>query len=128
MIAGPGGTQAQIERIRGDLGLDRPLGSQYLAFLRDLFRGDLGPSLAFGRPVTAVIAPRIGPTLALMATSLGLTVVVAVPAGLVAAVRPLGVASQAIMAATLIPSIPLALLYNSFLDRFIKGFTGGAFR
>jgi multiple sugar transport system permease protein len=35
---------------------------------------------------------------------------------------------QAIMAATLIPSIPLALLYNSFLDRFIKGFTGGAFR
>jgi multiple sugar transport system permease protein len=35
---------------------------------------------------------------------------------------------QAIMAATLIPAIPLALLYNSFLDRFIKGFTGGAFR
>jgi multiple sugar transport system permease protein len=35
---------------------------------------------------------------------------------------------QSIMAAVLIPSIPLALLYNSFLDRFIKGFTGGAFR
>jgi multiple sugar transport system permease protein len=35
---------------------------------------------------------------------------------------------QSLMAATLIPSIPLALLYNSFLDRFIKGFTGGAFR
>jgi multiple sugar transport system permease protein len=35
---------------------------------------------------------------------------------------------QAIMAATLIPAIPLALLYNAFLDRFIKGFTGGAFR
>jgi multiple sugar transport system permease protein len=35
---------------------------------------------------------------------------------------------QAIMAACLIPSVPLALLYNSFLDRFIKGFTGGAFR
>jgi multiple sugar transport system permease protein len=34
----------------------------------------------------------------------------------------------AIMAATLIPSIPLALLYNAFLDRFIAGFTGGAFR
>jgi multiple sugar transport system permease protein len=33
-----------------------------------------------------------------------------------------------IMAATLIPSIPLALLYNVFLDRFIAGFTGGAFR
>jgi multiple sugar transport system permease protein len=35
---------------------------------------------------------------------------------------------QSLMAATLIPAIPLALLYNSFLDRFIKGFTGGAFR
>jgi multiple sugar transport system permease protein len=35
---------------------------------------------------------------------------------------------QALMAATIIPSIPLALLYNVFLDRFIAGFTGGAFR
>jgi multiple sugar transport system permease protein len=34
----------------------------------------------------------------------------------------------ALMAATLIPAIPLALLYNVFLDRFIAGFTGGAFR
>jgi multiple sugar transport system permease protein len=34
----------------------------------------------------------------------------------------------ALMAATLIPAIPLALLYNTFLDRFIAGFTGGAFR
>jgi multiple sugar transport system permease protein len=34
----------------------------------------------------------------------------------------------ALMASTLIPSIPLALLYNAFLDRFIAGFTGGAFR
>ena len=33
-----------------------------------------------------------------------------------------------IMAAILIPSIPLALLYNAFLNRFIAGFTGGAFR
>ena len=35
---------------------------------------------------------------------------------------------QALMAATLIPSIPLAILYNLFLDRFITGLTGGAFR
>jgi multiple sugar transport system permease protein len=35
---------------------------------------------------------------------------------------------QGLMAATLIPSIPLAILYNLFLDRFIAGFTGGAFR
>ena len=35
---------------------------------------------------------------------------------------------QGLMAATLLPCIPLALLYNAFLDRFIAGFTGGAFR
>ena len=35
---------------------------------------------------------------------------------------------QSLLAATVIPAIPLALLYNAFLDRFIKGFTGGAFR
>jgi multiple sugar transport system permease protein len=35
---------------------------------------------------------------------------------------------QSLLAATLIPAIPLAILYNAFLDRFIKGFTGGAFR
>ena len=35
---------------------------------------------------------------------------------------------QGLLAAALIPSIPLALLYNAFLDRFIQGFTGGAFR
>jgi multiple sugar transport system permease protein len=35
---------------------------------------------------------------------------------------------QSLLAATIIPAIPLALLYNVFLDRFIKGFTGGAFR
>jgi multiple sugar transport system permease protein len=35
---------------------------------------------------------------------------------------------QTLMASTLIPSIPIALLYNTFLNRFIAGFTGGAFR
>ena len=35
---------------------------------------------------------------------------------------------QSLLAATVIPAIPLALLYHAFLDRFIKGFTGGAFR
>src|SRR5262244_405650 len=102
LIAGPGGTQAQIDRLRAELGLDAPLWAQYGAFLRDLLRGDLGPSLSFGRPVATVIATRVGPTLALMVASLGLTVLVALPAGLVAAVRPLGALSQSVMAATIL--------------------------
>jgi ABC-type dipeptide/oligopeptide/nickel transport system permease component len=120
LIAGPGGTQAQIDRLRSDLGLDRPLWAQYLSFLGDLARGDLGPSLSFGRPVSGVIANRIGPTLALMATSLALAVVLAVPAGLVAAVRPLAAGSQAIMAATiLLLSVPNFLVGLLLMDLFV---------
>lgn len=120
LIAGPGGTQAQIDRIRADLGFDQPLWVQYLAFLRDLLRGDLGASLAFGRPAASVIATRIGPTLALMATSLALTVVVAVPAGLVAAVRPLSLGSQGVMAATiLLLSVPNFLVGLLLMDLFV---------
>ena len=120
LIAGPGGTQAQIDRLRAELGLDAPLWAQYGAFLRDLLRGDLGPSLSFGRPVATVIATRLGPTLALMSASLGLTVAVALPAGLVAAVRPLGALSQSVMAATiLLLSIPNFLVGLLLMDLFV---------
>src|SRR5262249_30504667 len=120
LLAGPGGTQAQIDRLRAELGLDAPLWAQYGAFLRDLLRGDLGLSLSFGRPVATVIATRLGPTLALMAASLGLTVAVALPAGLVAAVRPLGALSQSVMAATiLLLSIPNFLVGLLLMDLFV---------
>ncbi len=120
LIAGPGGTEAQIARIRADLGLDRPLAAQYLGFLRDLVRGDLGTSVVFQRPVAAVVAGRIGPTLWLMATSLGITVVLAVPAGLLAAVRPLTLGSQGVMAATiLLLSVPNFLVGLLLMDLLV---------
>lgn len=120
LIAGPGGTQAQIDRLREELGLAAPLWSQYLAFLGDLLRGDLGPSLSFGRPVGAVIASRIGPTLALMAASLALTVALALPAGILAAVRPLGALSQGITAATiLLLSVPNFLVGLLLMDLLV---------
>ena len=120
LIAGPGGTQTQIDRIRGDLGLDRPLWAQYGGFLRDLARGDLGTSLSFQRPVAAIVLSRIGPTLALMATSLALTVVVAVPAGLAAAVRPLALGSQGIMVGTiLLLSVPNFLVGLLLMDLLV---------
>ncbi len=120
LIAGPGATQAQIDRLRGELGLDAPLGVQYLAFLRDLLRGDLGPSLSFGRPVAVVVATRIAPTLALMATSIALTLVLAVPAGILAAVRPLAGTSQTVMAATiLLLSVPNFLVGLLLMDLLV---------
>jgi ABC-type dipeptide/oligopeptide/nickel transport system permease component len=120
LIAGPGGTPAQIDRLRAELGLDAPLWRQYLAFLGDLARGDLGPSLSFGRPVTTVIAGRIGPTLALLAASIGLTLALAVPAGILAAVRPLAWSSQGVMTATiLLLSVPNFLVGLLLMDLFV---------
>ncbi len=63
---------------------------------------------------------RIGPTLALMAASIGLTVIVAVPAGVLAAVRPLSPGSQGVMAATiLLLSVPNFLVGLLLMDLFV---------
>lgn len=107
IVAGPTATQAQVEAIRRDLGLDRPVWLQYLVFLRDLSRGDLGTSLSLRQPVTKVVVGRLGPTLALMVASLLLTVALAVPAGVAAAVRPHGALAQVVMGTSILAlSIP----------------------
>jgi ABC-type dipeptide/oligopeptide/nickel transport system permease component len=110
LVAGPTATAEQIEGIRRDLGLHRPLWRQYLQFLTDLLRGDLGVSLSLRQPVLEVVAARAGPTLALMLASLALTVVVAVPAGLAAAVRPHGALAQVVTGVSV-----LALAVPNFL-------------
>ena len=107
IVAGPNSTQAQVNAIRHDLGLDRPLYAQYGRFLRDLARGDLGTSLSLRVPVGAVIARRLPATLALTLASLLVTVALATPSGVIAAVRPHGLLAQAITgAAVLALSIP----------------------
>lgn len=119
LIAGPGATQEQIDLIRSQLGLNRPLVAQYLTFVRDLLRGDLGTSLSFRHPVLAVIASRVPPTLALLLASLGLTIVLGLPAGVVAAVRPLSLFSQAVMGLTILfLSVPNFLLGLLLMDLF----------
>ena len=70
--------------------------------------------------MAAIIVTRIGPTLALMATSIALTVIVAVPAGVLAAVRPLSPGSQGVMAATiLLLSVPNFLVGLLLMDLFV---------
>lgn len=59
----------QIAELRERLGLDRPLPARFVDYLRDLLRGDLGTSYKFQRPVTELIAQRIGPTLLLVGTA-----------------------------------------------------------
>jgi peptide/nickel transport system permease protein len=84
------GTEAPPEALadlRAQLGLDRPLPLQYLSWLSGVLRGDLGVSLRHGRPVAALIAERLPVTLSLATLSLALAVILAVPLGVLAAVR-----------------------------------------
>jgi ABC-type dipeptide/oligopeptide/nickel transport system permease component len=87
-FAGPAATAEAIEQIREKLGLDRPLVVQFFAYLGDLARGDLGTSLTTGQPVLAEIATRLPASAELTLVGLLLSIVVAVPLGVLAATRP----------------------------------------
>jgi peptide/nickel transport system permease protein len=85
VIAGDQASPADVERIRQSLGLDRPFLVQFGTWFWGILHGDLGTSIFTSLPVAALIAQRIEPTLSLMAITLVLTIVIAVPLGVVAA-------------------------------------------
>jgi ABC-type dipeptide/oligopeptide/nickel transport system permease component len=85
-MLGEGATQADIERLRHQLGLDAPLSSQYVAYLSGVARGDLGQSFRTGAPVVSQLAERIPATAQLAAAAMLVAVCLAVPLGLLAAV------------------------------------------
>jgi peptide/nickel transport system permease protein len=85
VIAGDQASPADVERIRQGLGLDRPFLVQFWAWLWNILHGDLGTSIFTNMPVSAMIAQRIEPTFSLMAITLVLTILVAVPLGVMAA-------------------------------------------
>ena len=85
VIAGDQASPADVERIRQGLGLDRPFLVQFGSWLLNIVHGDLGTSIFTNLPVSAMIAQRIEPTFSLMAITLVLTILVAVPLGVVAA-------------------------------------------
>ena len=87
VLAGDNGTPQQIEEIRESLGLNEPIPIQLGIYLADILRGDLGQSYFFKRDVTELIGLRVEPTLALASTTLILTILVAVPLGVIAAFR-----------------------------------------
>ena len=87
VIAGNNATNEDIDRIREQLGLTRPLWTQFVIWLSGVLQGDLGYSFYLGKPVTELIAQRIEPTLSLAAGTMVLAVLVAVPLGTLAAWR-----------------------------------------
>jgi peptide/nickel transport system permease protein len=87
VIAGDNAAPQEIERIRVQLGLDRPLLQQFWIWLVRLLHGDLGVSIYSNLPVMRLIGQRIGPTLSLAAGTLVVSVLIAVTLGVIAAVQ-----------------------------------------
>ena len=85
VIAGDQASPADVERIRQSLGLDRPFLVQFGTWFWRVLHFDLGTSIFTNLPVASLIAQRIEPTLSLMALTLVLTLLVAVPLGVLAA-------------------------------------------
>ena len=82
-----GGAEDYIARRRAELGLDQPLPVQYVAWLSEVARGNLGYSFFDRRPVGDILKERVWPTTELMGTALLLALLVGVPLGLLAAIR-----------------------------------------
>jgi peptide/nickel transport system permease protein len=76
-----------LDRVRRQLGLDDPVYIQYLKWMRQVLQGDLGESLMTRRPVSTEIRERLPRTALLMASAFGLTLLIAIPFGVISAVR-----------------------------------------
>lgn len=86
-MLGESASPQDIAELRSRLGLDRPLYAQYVAFLKGLGTGNLGTSLRTNQPVTAAIAERMPATFELALAAMLVAMLIAIPLGIVAAVR-----------------------------------------
>ena len=98
VIAGDQASPADVERIRQSLGLDRPFLIQFGSWIWRILHFDLGTSIFTNLPVSSMIAQRIEPTLSLMVLTLVLTILVAVPLGVIAAWKAGSLIDRVIMA------------------------------
>jgi peptide/nickel transport system permease protein len=87
ILLGQTATQEQVQAMRAQMGLDKPVPVQYVLFLRDAFTGDLGESIVTGRPVTVELMARLPATLELTAFAMFVAVLVGVPVGVISAVK-----------------------------------------
>lgn len=114
VMLGPDATPADIEALRVRLGIDQPLVMQYLFFLGQLLRGDLGQSIFLDMSVTGALLDRAEPTTFLTLFSILIASAIALPVGILAAYRRGTFFDQAVttltMLAASIPSFWLGLI------------------
>lgn len=87
-LAGENASEQEIEFVRQKYGFDRPLIVQYLSWSKRAVMGDLGESPYFNLPVTQIIGDRIGTTMTLGACALAFALLLSIPLGVLAAIRP----------------------------------------
>ncbi|RRH72391.1 ABC transporter permease [Falsigemmobacter faecalis] len=87
-FAGPAATPESIARVRAQLGFDQPIVWQFLDYITDLLHGDLGLSFASGQPVLDDLMRRLPASMELTLLALVIALAVALPMGILAAVKP----------------------------------------
>jgi len=102
ILISPDADQAERLRAIAALGLDKPLWEQYWVFLKGALHGDLGRSFVFNEPSLRLISQRMPATLELAITAVLLSVVVGIPLGLYAGLKPNSFSSRAIMAGSIL--------------------------
>ncbi len=114
MMTGPRMSQEAIALRAAEWGLDQPVWKQYLGWLGDVLRGNLGYSYESYEPVTKIIGEKIGPTLLLMGASLIVSLLIAILAGIYSAIHRYQKRDYAVVTASFlfssIPSFFLALI------------------
>ena len=119
IIAGDMATPAQLERIRSSLGLSEPLHIQFFTWAGLLLQGDLGTSLISNTPVTQMIGQRIWPTVNIALLTIFISVLIAVPIGVLAAWRHRTLVDYAVMAFSVLGfSIPVFVIGYLFIQVF----------
>ncbi|MCF2870413.1 ABC transporter permease [Octadecabacter sp. G9-8] len=97
ILAGDQATQAEIEAIRIDLGLDRSFPVRFVEWSSGVLRGDFGVSIFTRLPVSTMIQQRVEPTLSLMVVTMVIAITIAVPLGVLAAWKHGSLIDRAIM-------------------------------
>jgi peptide/nickel transport system permease protein len=97
IIAGDNATEANVARIRANLGLDRPLLEQFASWGWATVRGDLGVSMFSNIAVTTLVEQRIGPTVSLAATTMLVAISIAITLGILAAWKAGSLLDRAVM-------------------------------
>src|SRR2546428_12485807 len=108
ILVTPQSAQNEIARAAAALGFDRPLLEQYFIFIKHASTGDLGRSFAFNVPAIGLILERMPATLELATAAMLIAVLLGIPLGLWAGLKPRSAAGRTIMAGPIPGVVPSA--------------------